>query len=91
MEYLLHGKFCREYKNGWGITLFSKGVYPYGKRDGSYQTVNFAENTSFDKMREKVDLHNQREKNANFNIDKYRIILRIKHDFHDYTIRNNQL
>ena len=28
---------------------------------------------------------------ANFNIDKYRIILRIKHDFHDYTIRNNQL
>ena len=35
-EYLLHGKFCRKYKSGWGITLFSKAVYPYGKRDGSY-------------------------------------------------------
>lgn len=33
----------------------------------------------------------KRENTANFNTDKYRIILRIKLDFHDYTIRNNQL
>lgn len=30
-----------------------------------------------------------RQENANFKIDKYRIILRLKHNFHDYTIRNN--
>lgn len=34
----------------------------------------------------KLTFTSRKEKNANFNIDTYRIILRIKHGFHDDTI-----
>lgn len=34
MEHPLRAKFCWEYKNEWDITLFSKGLYSCGARDG---------------------------------------------------------